>query len=212
MALQEAAAGTYTYTVYATNANGNGPSSATSSSVVVVSVFSPAGAYDSLATVTLASTTSTITFTGIPSGYKHLQVKALHRGTVGAGDGTVYMRFNDDSGSNYSWHRLYGYGGGSAGADSSVSTTAVAAGQSMGATPSIQAFSAMITDVFDYASSTKNKTVRSLAGTDLNNDASGAVFFNSGAWYNTAPITSIAITTNQTAFAQYSSFALYGVK
>jgi hypothetical protein len=171
----------------------------------------PEGAYDALATVTLDTATSSINFAGIPSGYKHLQVRAMHRATVGAGDGTVYMRFNEDSGSNYSWHRLYGYGS-SPGADASTSTTSIAAGQSMGATPSLQAFSIMINDVLDYSNVSKNKTVRSLAGTDTNGDASGAVFYNSGAWYNTSAINSITITSNQTAFATHSHFALYGVK
>lgn len=158
-----------------------------------------------------AGGSSSISFSSIPSTYRHLQVRALHRATTGAGDGTVYMRFNGDSSSNYSSHRLYGYGS-SAGGDSAVNATAVSAGQSMGATPSLQGFSAMITDVVDYANVSKYKTVRSLAGTDLNGDASGAVFFNSGNWRSTSAINSITITTNQTSFAQYSTFALYGIK
>jgi hypothetical protein len=205
------AAGTsYSFTVRGTNSTGTGPYSSASNSATALDL---PGSYDALSSLTLSTSTSAITFAGIPTGYKHLQIRALHRGTVGAGDGTVYFRFNNDSGSNYSWHRLYGYGGGgSTGRDSSTSTTSIAAGQSMGATPSLQSFSIMINDILDYADVSKNKTVRSLAGTDLNGDASGAVFYNSGAWYNTSAINSITITNNQTAFAAYSHFALYGVK
>jgi len=171
-----------------------------------------ASSYESIATYTVgAGGQSTITFSSIPNTYKHLQVRAMHRATTGAGDGTVYMQFNSDTGANYSWHRMYGYGS-SVGADASVSTTSIAAGQSMGATPSLQGFPVMINDILDYTNTSKYKTVRSLAGTDLNGDASGAVFFNSGNWRSTSAITSITITTNQTAFAQYSSFALYGIK
>lgn len=175
--------------------------------------WSPEGAFDALSTVQLDTSTASVTFSGIPTGYKHLQIRAMQRGTVGAGDGTVYMRFNNDSATNYSTHRIFGYGGGgSIGADASASASAISAGQSMGATPSLQSFSVMITDILDYSSESKNKTSRSLAGTDMNGDASGAVFYTSGNWRNTSPITSITLTNNQTAFATYSHFALYGVK
>lgn len=198
----------YTFTVRGANSTGTSPNSSASNSVTPLDL---PGSYDALASLSLSTSTAAITFAGIPAGYEHLQIRAVHRGTVGAGDGTVYFRFNDDYGSNYSWHRLYGYGS-SAGADASASTTAIAAGQSMGATPSLQSFSVMISDLLDYADVSKNKTVRSLAGTDLNGDASGAVFYNSGLWMNTSAINSITITNNQTAFAAYSHFALYGVK
>jgi len=174
-------------------------------------IYAPEGAYDALATVSLSTATSSITFSGIPTGYRHLQIRASHRATVGAGDGSVLMRFNDDVSTNYSWHRVYGYGS-TAGADASINQTSMNVAQSMGATPSLQGFSVMINDVLDYSSVSKNKTVRSLAGTDLNGDGAGAFFYNSGAWMKTHPVTSIQITTNQTAFATYSQFALYGVK
>jgi hypothetical protein len=201
----------YTFTVTATNATGTSRPSAASSSITTPVAFTPESGYDSLASITLSASATSIVFAGIPSGYKHLQIRAMHRATTGAGDGTVYMQFNGDSASNYSWHRLYGYGS-SAGADASTSTTSIAAGQSMGATPSLQGFSAMISDILDYTNTSKYKTVRSLSGTDLNGDASGAVFYNSGSWRSTSAVTSITITTNETAFATYSSFALYGVK
>lgn len=171
------------------------------------------GDYWAIASVTVPSGgLASISFAGIPSDFTHLQVRAILRSTTGAGDGTITMRFNNDTGSNYSWHRLYGYGSGTGGTDNSTSTTGMAVGQSMGATPSLQSFPSMITDVLDYSSAVKNKTVRSLSGTDMNGDASGAIFFNSGAWYNTSPVTSITIITNQTAFAEFSTFALYGVR
>lgn len=175
--------------------------------------YSPDGAFDALATVSLSTSASSITFSGIPTGYRSLQVRALYRGTVGAGDGTVFMRFNGDSNSNYSTHRTYGYGGGGAmGADGSINSTTMSVGHSMGATPSLQSFTVMITDIIDYTNDSKHTTVRSLTGTDMNGDASGALFFNSGNWRNKSSVTSLTLTTGQTAFATYSHFALYGVK
>jgi hypothetical protein len=77
-------------------------------------------------------------------------------------------------------------------------------------------FAGGIIDVFDYASTVKNKTLRSLGGLDNNNGTSnleGYATFSSGLWVNTAAINTITLTPkNGTLFTEYSSFALYGIK
>ena len=67
-----------------------------------------------------------------------------------------------------------------------------------------------VADILDFNSTNKYKTVRGLGGYD-GNDTNGIVTFRSGAWMNTAAVTSITLLPNS-SFAQYSSFALYGVK
>lgn len=182
------------------------------SRVVTSAPFEPRGAYDALALTTLSSTASSVTFYGIPAGYKHLQIRGRYRATTGVGDGTTVMRFNDDAGSNYSAHRLYGYGSSTGGSDNTVSGTSAQFGHSMGTNSPTQSFCVCVTDILDYSNVSKNTTVRSLTGTEMNASGSGAIFFNSSAWYNLSAVQSITITTNQTAFATYSSFALYGVR
>ena len=59
----------------------------------------------------------------------------------------------------------------------------------------------------DYTNSNKYKTTRSLSGQDQN--SSGEVFFWSGLFNSTDAISSITLLNS---YAQYSSFALYGVK
>jgi hypothetical protein len=71
-------------------------------------------------------------------------------------------------------------------------------------------FAANVIDILDYANTNKYKTTRSFSGAD--NNGSGFVQFMSGLWMNTAAITSITILPNSDNFAQYSSFALYGIK
>jgi hypothetical protein len=172
----------------------------------------PVGAYDSLATVTLSATTSSITFTGIPSGYKHLQIRGISRDTrTGANEQSVMMRFNGDSGSNYSLHILEGYGSGTPTSGATTSSTQIKISLSPTADATSNIFGGFVADVLDYSSTVKNKTSRSLYGDDQN--GSGTVGFASGAWYNTGAITSINIyPTNSQSFVAYSQFALYGVK
>jgi hypothetical protein len=75
-------------------------------------LWAPEGAYDSLATVTLSANTSSITFAGIPAGYKHLQLRATWANSTGA---DTWMRINGDTGSNYAAHYLNGNGSAAAG-------------------------------------------------------------------------------------------------
>lgn len=172
-------------------------------------LWAPAGAYDALASVTVPSGgAATINFAGIPTGYKHLQIRAIARTTQAVSEPSLYYRFNSDTGTNYSNHRLAGSGS-SAYAQSYTSANAIAnygpAGASMGA----NIFGTNIVDILDYANTSKNKTVRILSGVDSN--GGGTVAMYSAAWYSTNAITSISIFSDND-FTQYSQFALYGVK
>ena len=161
------------------------------------SAAGPEGAYDALATVTLSSTASSVTFSGIPSGYKHLQLRAFLKGT---GAGNRNLTFNEIS-SGYFQHRLEGSG-----------TSASAGGytsQSQIAMPITGAqWGSVVFDFLDYADVNKNKTVRMLGGYDDN--GSGYIGLTSGSVANTSAITSITIAGD--TWQIYSSFALYGVK
>ena len=54
-------------------------------------LFAPSGAYDSIATVTPYTTTTTVEFNSRPSTYTHLQVRAF---IMGSGYST--LRFNGE--------------------------------------------------------------------------------------------------------------------
>jgi hypothetical protein len=71
-------------------------------------------------------------------------------------------------------------------------------------------FSAHIIDILDYANTNKFKTTRTLHGYDLN--GSGLIQYFSGNWRSTSAISTIRLFPGNNALAQYSSFALYGVK
>jgi hypothetical protein len=66
-------------------------------------------------------------------------------------------------------------------------------------------------DIVDYTNTNKYKTSRAFAGFDAN--GSGMLAVTSGLWMSTTAINSITFTSDASGnFAQYSSFALYGVK
>jgi hypothetical protein len=174
---------------------------------------SPIFDFDSIATVTVGSGgASTITFSGIPSGYSHLQVRGIIQGLYTSNDSAgALIRFNSDTGANYATHRLYGNG---TGAFSSASTSGTfIEGPISLVTPSSSSFSPNVIDILDYANTSKYKTVRSLGGYDIN--GTGIIGLYSGLWQSTSAITTITITSylpGITVFNQYSTFALYGIK
>jgi hypothetical protein len=174
-------------------------------------LWAPAGAYDALATVTVPSGgASVIEFAGIPTGYKHLQIRGIAFTTSGTDVGCRFGTQTIDSGSNYAKHGVYGTGNGSAGAAGYTSQTYMNVQGYVAGTDSPHPM-AFVIDILDYANTSKNKVMRSLAGLDKNANY-GEVGLYSGVWLNTSAITRINIVPTGTTFTQYSSFALYGVK
>lgn len=175
-------------------------------------LYGPAGAYDAIGSVSVASgaTASSITFTGIPTGYKHLQIRGIQR-TDQSGTQDSNFRFNGDTGANYSWHRLFADGGGgTASASGTANASLMNYGAALGTATLANDYPAFIMDVLDYADSTKYKTTRTLTGFD--NNGGGYIYMYSGSWRSTSPITTITFTLGAGNFDQYSQFALYGVK
>jgi len=176
-------------------------------SAISGNLWAPGKDFDSIATVTVGSGgSSTISFTSIPSTYRHLQIRLT--GVTNANANTQ-MRFNSDTGANYSYHRLSGSGSAaSAGGSASLNAFYVAGSNLSGFT--ITPYAAII-DVLDYANTTTNKTMRSLTGSELNT-TNGEMKFLSGAWFNTSALSTISLFLDSGTFSQYTSAALYGIK
>jgi hypothetical protein len=174
--------------------------------------FELVGAYDSLATVTLSASTASITFAGIPAGYKHLQIRGIARNTAaGTASDYILLKMNSDTGSNYAFHWLYGTGS-AAGATASTSRTTLPIGTCWETSALANSFSTVVCDILDYQSTSKYKVTRSLGGGDTNGGSYQEVNMMSGLWMNTGAITQLDISSSNGNLAQYSQFALYGIK
>lgn len=149
--------------------------------------------------------TASVTFSGIPATYSHLQIRCMNKLTTG---GNIRLYFNADTGANavYDTHYLYGDGSTASAARGSQQPYAI----SVGFTYYTTQFNVFIADVLNYSNTTTNKTVRSLSGCD--NNGSGDLLFNSGLWMRTNAISTITLAPQSGNFAEFSSFALYGVR
>lgn len=165
--------------------------------------------YESIATATGTGSSGTITFSSIPSTYASLQIRCTFF-TAAYGTPNVNVQLNGDTGSNYAFHWLRGTG--------SIHVTGQNSQSNMRLVPSSIDMDATyptvaIMDIHDYASTTKNTTIRSFGGSDGDTYfASGTVGLLSGLWLNTNAVSTITISLSAGNFSTNSTFALYGIK
>lgn len=169
--------------------------------------------FDLLETTILGSTTTSVTFSSLDSytDYKDLQLRISARFNDTGNVIDTYLRFNSDTGSNYAFHYLQGFGG-SVSSSGSSSQTSTRGGDAAGNAVS-NAFGSEIIDILDFSNPSKYTTVRSFGGA-IGSD-SGRTKITSGLWMNTNPVTSIT-------YSQYnkgtptmeigSRISLYGIK
>ena len=163
-----------------------------------------AGAYDLLETEVLA-TSASVTFTGLGaySDYKHLQLRIVGGVTTTGGFlDNFNIRLNSDSGVNYYTHQLQGDG--SSVASSGFSSDKI---QFQDTLPRDSLFGALVIDILDFSSTSKNTTLRCLAGGT--NTSENNIGLYSGLWVNTNAVTQLDLYDTYKAG---SRFSLYGVK
>ena len=175
-------------------------------------IGSLATSFESIATLSGTGSSGTISFTSIPSTYKHLQIRAIARENSGAGPNDTFLglSFNGDYTSNYATRYLNGDG---------TSTSASGSGSYPRIFPGIAAqnnapanvMGVFVLDLLDYASTNKYKTTRSLMGFDKN--TGGSITMTSGLWLSTSAINQIDIYSKDgQSFTTSTTIALYGIK
>lgn len=173
-------------------------------------------AFESIATTTLGSDTATITFSSIPSTYQHLQIRIMAKNafTTNRGVSLSRMRMNSDTASNYSYHRLTGDGATAAASGGATQTYIYFMDTNGFGASDNSTFATGIIDIHDYASTTKNKTVRSFSGVNQNSATASeqSIGLESGLWISTSAITRLDITSGGGNWKTGSTFALYGIK
>ena len=170
--------------------------------------------YDLLETYTLGSSQTSITFSSLGTyspTYKHLQIRFVARSDRNQNADSSLMRFNGDTGSNYSWHSLRVADTSSVASEAATSQSYMRSGRTSSDTTTASVFAASIIDILDPYSTSKNTTIRYFDG--FMAATSNWIELGSGAWYNTSALTSITLDqVFGTNFVSGSRFSLYGIK
>jgi hypothetical protein len=154
----------------------------------------PTPTYTPLATVTLGSSASSVTFSSIPATYRDLVV--VFNGTVSTA-GDLYMTLNSDTtNANYSFVRMVG---------SATATSQTEATREIALTYTDR--NVHIIQVMDYSATDKHKTSLSRS-----NGPANVVAAYASRYASTSAITSVGFTINGGHnFETGATFALYGI-
>jgi hypothetical protein len=151
--------------------------------------------YEPIQTQTIGTAIATVTFSSIPQTYTDLILVA----NLIDSNGFSVMRFNSDSGNNYS--RTWMYGSGTSALSSRGSNIS---GLDLKATTSGSEFSVDVVHLLNYSNTTTYKSC--LIRQSL---ASQEVALYAGLWRNTSAISTITISND---IRIGSTFTLYGIK
>ena len=161
--------------------------------------------YTPIATTTLGSATSTVTFTSIPSTYTDLIVVTNIMPEAAGGTGYIRATLNNDTGSNYSTTYLIGTGS-SAISGRAANASSLIVDYTFGASNTIPATT--IFNIQNYSNTTTNKT----ALTRMSDQNAGFVIAYASMWRNTSAVNRIDFNGVTGAYKAGSTFTLYGVK
>jgi len=159
--------------------------------------------YEPIASTTLGSSTATVTFDNIAGTWTDLIVVGRF-GMINNDATELYVRFNSDSGTNYSHTALFG--GGTSAASNRASSASLGI---LVSTSDTAGNSVFCCSVASYANTNVNKTVLS-AYASPGRDVGRTV----GLWRSTSAITRIDISRNSAGkdITSGSTFAVYGIK
>jgi hypothetical protein len=158
--------------------------------------------YEPIATYTATGSISSYTFSSIPGTYTDLRLICSPFSSAGPDD--LRIRFNGDTGSNYSSTLLRGSGSAIINAkDNNANYIGwlgyVSSGSGDASLTSV--------DINNYSNSTTYKTILSRGSL-----TSGFVNITSGLWRSNSAITSITIIAGAASITVNSTFTLYGIK
>jgi hypothetical protein len=162
----------------------------------------PTPTYTPLATVTLSSSASSVTFSNIPSSYRDLIVVVTGTNSANA---FITLRLNGDTGSNYSMVWMQGSGLGSSSNSVTSQVEIITSANNVGT-----ALKTALINIMDYSATDKHKTL--LATTNGENGGTRLTAGLVARWANTSAINSVRVYDgNGSSYLAGSTFNLYGV-
>lgn len=162
-----------------------------------------ASTYEAIASTTLGSAATTVTFSSIAATWTDI-IAVINSGTS-EGSNDCYIRFNNDSGNNYSGTYLYGNGSSAASARGSNMTGGRYFGGVADATHIFQ--------IMSYSNTNVYKTF--LLASQSTFGGASSVFRVAGLWQSTSAINRIDFVQTgggSNEFKTGTTFSLFGVK
>jgi len=166
------------------------------------------GTYEKIATTTLGSNQTDITFSSISGSYTDIILVCHYASQLN--DYNFRIRFNGDSGNNYSKTDLMGSPNGATSGTLS-NYNSIFFTQAVGAGTSLNTPGDTIAQIMNYSNTTTYKTALVRANA-VKNDGAMSTEANIGLWRNTAAINSITFGTTSGYLVTGTTATIYGIK
>ena len=168
---------------------------------------------EAIATTYLEAAAASVTFSSLGS-YEHLQIRVSgrHNGS-GGGGASIYIRFNGDTGSNYTTHTMYAYNGSNISVNKYTGQAYVYAGGRITGvlTPSSANYGTSVIDILDYRNANKNTTMHQMSAVLDDYEGGSLLQFGSALWDDTAAVTSILLYPPSDDFERGTEMTLFGL-
>lgn len=165
--------------------------------------------YEPIATTTLGSGTSSVTFSSISSAYTDLRVIIFTTPTTNQYISPI-MQFNGVTSTTYSYLVLGTQGTAASSNNNNSQNGILVSPQSInGSSWALSNSSITIVDIFGYTNSS-NKAVLSKGTVDTN--GGGEIDLTVGLWRSTAAINSITINAQGSNYGSGTTMTIYGIK
>jgi hypothetical protein len=165
-----------------------------------------AATYTPIASITVGTASTTVSFSSIPQTYTDLVVVASVGNATTSSN--MQIRFNSDTASNYSQTTLAGDGS-TAASNRYSGATNISPIEREEVSDIANTYSFSIINIGNYSNTTTYKSTLSRSGTP--NSSSPGTDVQAGLWRSTAAITSITLLVNTGSFTSGSTFNLYGI-
>jgi hypothetical protein len=162
--------------------------------------------YDKIQTTTLGSAQASVTFSAISGSYTDLVL--ISNVDITSAGASINIRFNSDTGNNYSYITIYGNGIAHATNKATNQNKSYIAAY---VAPNTSLETVIVTNIQNYSNTTTNKTLISRSNRASASNSPGAEVL-SGLWRNTSAITSITLAADSGNIDTGSTFTLYGIK
>ena len=169
---------------------------------------------EAIETVYMEQDAASVPFSSLGS-YEHLQIRVSGRQTAsGSGGSSLYIRFNGDTGSNYSTQTIQAYNGANTGADPYAGQAFIYAGGRITGqilTPGPYNYGTSVIDILDYRNANKNTTIQQMSGVVDDYQGDSFLWFSSSLWDNTDALTSILLYPPSGSLVRGTEMTLYGL-
>lgn len=172
-----------------------------------------AATYYLISSTTLTGTASSLTLSSIPSTYTDILLRVSARNNAsGSSNDNVYIRFNNDSGNNYTLGHIYAQAGSSGvNLGGGVGTSTASAIYETDTSLLANTFGQAELYIKGYSTANSKPWIND-AIAPSNRTGTGVISWQGGRWQSGTVISSLYLYPNSGQFIAGSSFILYGIK